>query len=56
MSAKVFVIVWELTEHRGSLDLIIIKQYLLTTKPLVAEKRFTTQHSPGWGQWGNGRS
>ena len=32
-SAKVFIIVWRLIEHRSHLDLMIIKQYLLTTKP-----------------------
>ena len=47
-SAKVFIIVWSLTiiECRGHLDLMITKQYLLTTKLLMAEKRFTTQYSP----------
>ena len=34
MSAKVFIIVWGLTEHRGHLVIMIIKQYLLITKPL----------------------
>ena len=32
-SAKVFIIVWGLTEHKGNLVPMIIKQYLLTTKP-----------------------
>ena len=38
ISAKVFVIVWGITEHRGYLVLMIIKQYLLTEKPLTTEK------------------
>ena len=28
MSAKVFIIIWELTEHRSHLNLTILKQYL----------------------------
>ena len=35
---KVFIIVWGLTEHRDYLVLMIIKQYLLSTKPLTTEK------------------
>ena len=46
-SPKVFIIVWGLTEHSGYPVLIIIKQYLLTTKPLMTEEWFTAQHSPG---------
>ena len=38
MSPKVFIIVWGLTEHSGYSVLIIIKQYLLTTKPLMTEE------------------
>ena len=33
MSGKVFITVWGLTEHRGHLVLMIIKQYLFITKP-----------------------
>ena len=40
MSPKVFIIVWGLTEHSGYSVLIIIKQYLLTTKPLMTEEWF----------------
>lgn len=35
---EVFLIVWRVMAHRGHLDLMIIKQYLLTTKPLTTEK------------------
>ena len=38
ISAKVFIIVWGITEHRGYMVLIIIKQYLLITMPLTTEK------------------
>ena len=37
MSAKVFIIVWRVTEHRGLLVLMIIKQYI-NYKPLMTEK------------------
>ena len=33
----VFFIVFGLTEHKGHFVLMIIKQYLLTTKPLMTE-------------------
>ena len=33
MSTKVFIVVQRLPENRGHPDLMIIKQYLLTTKP-----------------------
>ena len=46
MSAKVFII----GEHRGLLVLMIIKQYI-NYKPLMTEKWFTAQYSPGSGQW-----
>lgn len=49
-SAKVVVIVWGPTEHRGHLVLMIIKKYLLTTNHLVTGKWFTAQYSPGLGQ------
>lgn len=45
MSTKVFIVVQRLPENRGHPDLMIIKQYLLTTKPLMTEKRFTAQYS-----------
>ena len=44
MSAKVFIIVWGLTEHRGYQVQMIFKQYLLTTKLLMTEKWFTAQY------------
>ena len=36
-SGKVSIIVWGLTEHRGYLILMIIKQYLLITRSLTTE-------------------
>ena len=36
--AKVFIIAWGITQPRGHLVLKIIKQCLLTTKPLTTEK------------------
>ena len=38
ISIEVFIFAWRLSEHRGHLDLIIIKQYLLTTMSLMTEK------------------
>ena len=38
MSAKVFIIVWGLTEHGGHLVLMIIKQCLLTRKALMTRE------------------
>ena len=41
-SDKVFVIAYRLTEHGGHLGLMVIKQYLLTTKPLMTEEIYYT--------------
>ena len=38
----VFFTVWGLTEHRGHLVLLTIKQYLLTANPLKTKKWFGT--------------
>ena len=45
--AKVFIIAWGITQPRGHLVLTIIKQCLLTTKPLTAENWLSAQYSPG---------
>ena len=34
---KVFITVWKLIEPRCHLDLMVIKQHLLTTKPVMTE-------------------
>lgn len=53
---KVLNILWRLTEHRSYLDLVVIKEYLLTAKPLTTERRFMAQYSPRQGQWEDRRS
>ena len=44
---KVFIIAWGITQPRGHLVLTIIKQCLLSTKPLATEKWFSAHYSPG---------
>ena len=49
-AVKVFITIWGLSEHRGQPILTTVKQNLLTTKPLMTEKRVTVQYISAWGQ------
>ena len=42
ISAKVFVTVWRPAKQTGHLDLVIVKQYLLTTKPVTTDMIYHT--------------
>ena len=49
-AVKVFITVWGLSEHRGQPILMTVKQYLLTTKPLMTDRWFAVQYISAWGQ------